>query len=545
MAAGWEGRMIARIRSRTTRDRLIQCLIVAIASAIALGAARPYAGGWNDGSRLATVESLVDEHTWIIDRSTFVQLPSTEAITSPSPYDPSEPALRAHGTLDKLFIHGHFYSDKSPVPALFLAAVYQVLKWVTGWTARAHADWFCWTMTLSCCGLAYALAVVCVHRLGELLRLPVAWNLAYTASFGLGTVALRYAEQVNNHILLLGVTAALALQIARIEREMRVGMMRRWRFAAVGGLAGLGYTIDLGVGPVILLCTAVLLLVFLRSTTRSPDLHTPFVAATGSGRSACWLFVLSAVPWLVLHHSINFAIGGTFRPANANAEFFCWPGSPFGVRNLTGSWAHEGPLSFCVYAASMLAGKRGFLGHNLPLFLCLPAFVLVIRRRRRHERGLVWAGAVCAGSWLLYAATSNNSSGQCCSIRWFVPLLAPGFFVLGVLLRQYPRYRSDFLVLSAWGVLLVALMREGPWMMHMVPFFWPIQAAALLSWALIHRWRLRMTHESADGLPPRSVAPTLLASGRFLQMGHQRAVTAMAAHYSHAADDSPQSAPDE
>src|SRR5687767_12101081 len=46
------------------------------ASLIALVSARPYAGGWNDGSRLATVESLVDRHTLAIDDSMFVNVAS-------------------------------------------------------------------------------------------------------------------------------------------------------------------------------------------------------------------------------------------------------------------------------------------------------------------------------------------------------------------------------------------------------------------------------------------------------------------------------------
>ena len=43
--------------------------------AIALVSARDYAGGWNDGSRLATVESLVDYHTLAIDKSIYVDVP--------------------------------------------------------------------------------------------------------------------------------------------------------------------------------------------------------------------------------------------------------------------------------------------------------------------------------------------------------------------------------------------------------------------------------------------------------------------------------------
>ncbi len=47
-------------------------VVLAAAVVVAAVSAHPYAGGWNDGSRLATVESLVDRHTWAIDDSIFV-----------------------------------------------------------------------------------------------------------------------------------------------------------------------------------------------------------------------------------------------------------------------------------------------------------------------------------------------------------------------------------------------------------------------------------------------------------------------------------------
>jgi hypothetical protein len=58
-------------------------------------------------------------------------------------------------------------------------------------------------------------------------------------------------------------------------------------------------------------------------------------------------------------------------------------------------------------------------------------------------------------------------------------------------LKRHPECRLDFLILSAWGALLVLFMHEGPWIMHMVPYFWPIQIAALLSWAIRHHFRHR------------------------------------------------------
>ena len=75
-------------------------------------------------------------------------------------------------------------------------------------------------------------------------------------------------------------------------------------------------------------------------------------------------------------------------------------------------------------------------------------------RDRPGARAGVSPVAWCGGTWLLYAALSNNYSGPCCSIRWFVPFLAPAYYVLALLLKRFPEYRWDFYVLSGWGAVL-------------------------------------------------------------------------------------------
>jgi hypothetical protein len=447
------------------------------AAAIALVSARPYAGSWQDGSRFASVEALVDYHTLAIDNSIFVQVPVSPPSSAPYPAD--EPDLRRYGTCDKLYINGHFYTDK-PVPALLLASVYQLWQWAGGATARERPDYFCWVLTLASAGLAYVIAVWCMYRLGQPLRLPLALRLALTASFALATLALPYTRHVNTHILLLAVGAAAFLSLTRMAEATSASTTPWLRLAGLGTLAGLGYTLDLGAGPVLLVC--LLGLVVYRSRRLGP------VA----------VFLLAALPWLITHHALNYAIGGTLRPVNSVPEYSTWPGCPFTPSNLTGSWKH-GAGHFLVYAAALLAGKRGFLGHDLPLFLALPGIVVLLRRRPAVWAEVVCAACWCAGTWLLYAALSNNYSGTCCSVRWFVPLLAPGYYVLALFLRRCPEYRWDFHVLSGWGLILGGLMWwHGPWMNHMVPWFWPLQAAALMSWLGCRLWRRRLDRSRPD-----------------------------------------------
>jgi hypothetical protein len=160
------------VPSRHTREKkpLMLLLVASLAGFIALASARPYAGSWNDGSRLATIESLIDQGTLAIDRSIFVEVPKPETDVA-LPYPSNRPVLLQYGTQDKLWINGHFYSDKSPVPAFMLAGFYKLWQELTGLTARGRPDAFCWWMTIFSSGLAYVVAVTSVYRLGCHLQL--------------------------------------------------------------------------------------------------------------------------------------------------------------------------------------------------------------------------------------------------------------------------------------------------------------------------------------------------------------------------------------
>ncbi|MGH7137620.1 MAG: hypothetical protein ACREHD_17880, partial [Pirellulales bacterium] len=336
---------------------------------IAVVSARDDAGGWNDGSRLATVESLVDRHTLAIDESIFVRSPAVADALNP--YSPGNELLRAKGTQDKLFIAGHYYSDKSPLPAFWLAAWYQILQWLTGLTAREHPRLFCYGMTVVSSGMAYVLTAWSVWRLALRHQLPLATCFLLTGSISLATIALPYARHVNNHILLLAVVALLMLALDQIGVRRQASGVRKMTAvpvlarspavlagspdpasggdrrspvllsAAAGTLAGVGYTIDLGLGPVLLLCAALIVAYRARSVV------------------ALVCFGLAAAPWPMAHHALNYLTGGTLDPANSVAEYLTWPGSPFSAKNMTGGWAHHDLGHFLLYAAALLYGKHG------------------------------------------------------------------------------------------------------------------------------------------------------------------------------------------
>src|SRR5690349_4034542 len=107
---------------------------VLAAAVLAAAGARPFAGAWNDGSRLAAAESLGERGTLVIDDSIFVRVPPPEE-GRPAPYPPDRPDLLLLGTRDKLLVGGHFYSDKSPVPNVLMAGLYRAWLALGGPTA--------------------------------------------------------------------------------------------------------------------------------------------------------------------------------------------------------------------------------------------------------------------------------------------------------------------------------------------------------------------------------------------------------------------------
>ena len=111
----------------------------------------------------------------------------------------------------------------------------------------------------------------------------------------------------------------------------------------------------------------------------------------------------------------------------------------------------------------LLLGKVGFVLFNLPLWLALVGFVVLMRRSIAERPELISAGAWAIGTWLAYAALSTNYSGGALSIRWFVPLLATGFYVLSVFLRDHRSTALTSLSVSDQE------MKAGPFVEHLEP----------------------------------------------------------------------------
>lgn len=419
-------------------------VLAALALALGVIGARSQPGGINDGSRLATSESLVDRGTLAIDDSVFVHPPPEQIARLPLPDEPDLPYSLRDGTLDRLRIGGHFYSDKPMVPAVLTAAAYRALM-ALGWPRPGERpDVFCRACTVLNCGLGYAAAVGFMWVLGRRVELSPGWRMVWLVGFALATVLPAYTRNLNAGIPQLAAVAGLAVCLSRIaEAGARTPW---WSLAWAGTCVGFAYTIDQASGAPLVLAAAVAVAVRTRRTLA--------VAA----------FLLASLPWAAAHHAINYAIGGVWLvPLNMVPEYLDWPGSIFDTSNMTGVVRHT-PLGLVAYTWLLLFGRVGFVVCNPPLFLALAFGWRVLARSLPDRVELAALAGWCVAVVGVYAVLSDNYGGTCLSVRWFVPLLVPAFWVLARLLVAFPHCRPDFAVLTLGGLVASAMMWPcGPW----------------------------------------------------------------------------------
>jgi hypothetical protein len=241
----------------------------------------------------------------------------------------------------------------------------------------------------------------------------------------------------------------------------------------LGLLGGAAYTADFGIGPHLLLISLGV------ARWRYANL------------SAVAIVAAAAAPLVILHHALNFAIGGTLAPASTIPEYFAWPGSIFDATSLTGRWNHPTMEAALRYGFELLFGKHGFVFHNTPLLLAAPALAIVWHRRQTMEEWptVVGACAFVATTWVTYAALSTNFAGVSASIRWFVPWLAPVYFVLCVWLHTVRQAWIPFAALSGIGAIIIfSMWPKGPWMRVDVPLYsvWAAVAVSIvIVWAIV------------------------------------------------------------
>jgi hypothetical protein len=378
-------------------------------------------------SRLGTTESLVERGEFMLDGSLYAF------------------------TIDKVRVNGHFYSHQPPATAVIGALAYFPLYecglrlfppfWI-------GADLLFFFVN----GLAALIAVICFYRCLALFGFTGGLQLLMTAVLGTCTLLLSYSVTYNSHGVAAASLIAAFYCYLRAERgSTKYTVLSGFAFSLTGALehAALVYYA----------LFAVLVL-------------------SKRGFYAFVYFVLPASLTMLPTLYYYRAVSGSIAPLATRPEFFEYPGSYWsaGKESLTGiHW--NTPIFTIRYAFRCLFGSRGFLLYNPVLTLGLIGTVQTITRR--GDRWLE-ALAIAVASIIFvgyYVMGSTNYSGQCYSIRWFVPIIpvlmvfaGPQFQKLTIGWRRYGL--ALLLLVSAFYAFAGAM---NPWVLeghgYATPFY--------------------------------------------------------------------------
>ena len=381
-------------------------------------------GGWNDASRLAMVEALVEHGRLAVDGTAMGRI-----------------------TGDVARIDGRFYSDKPPALALLAVPVYAVEArlGITFATARPRA--YYWT-TLLTVGLTTLLGLVALERFLRRIVADPRWRAATVAGIAFGTLNTSYSITFSNHPP--AATALLA------------GTLLLWRWRRFG--AGLA---SVAAGAALVGIAAL--------TDHGAAFFAPALAAylgwPGAPRRLPAVLVFATIVGVALaaYAAYAFALSGSPLPLSLQPRLFEYPGSYFaGSAHLAGSSLPHGTASaLLAYAGLCLVGRRGLFSHTPTLLFVLLGMLRCALDRTYAWRAEVWAVLIPTCVLVAYyLVTSTDAGGNAYGVRWFC-LFIPLAYVF--LADAYGRLRSRhgrtlFWVAYAVSIPLALIGALDPWL---------------------------------------------------------------------------------
>jgi len=395
----------------------------------------PHASSFNDQSRMAAVESLVQRGAWIIDESPFYR------------------------TVDRILVDGHFYSDKPPVLTFIASGVYAVLhdgfhltldaEWCdfdeSPCHCRAfcddHSDWAYYLLTLLLIGLPSALMLALFYSMTGLFGLANPAALLLTTILGLATPVFPYSTVFNSHVpaaacLLAGFYAVLRARLSSARDEC----VHRWLFVA-GLLTALAFTFDLG--------TILFFVAFfgyaaweprpkVGATTASDgrisdqerfcppgSAPLPRLLTTCASMVKClpWSYLLGGLLPIALMAILDYQVVGNPLPPYMYTRGYDYAGSRF-PQTIAGN---RSPQNVWLYGLRLLFGDHGLFAFSPVLLVAVVALMRVWRDRADRLRGAAATIGLTSSLFILYFILfTDNFGGAAYGPRWytvFIPLL--------------------------------------------------------------------------------------------------------------------------
>ena len=328
-------------------------------------------GSGNEASRFATVERLLDAHTFAIDRSPFL-------------------------TVDRVRVGGHYYSDKPLLLSVAVAALDWPLTRLFDLSFHRQRSLLVYLSTAL--AVTVWLPVLTILLYGRLVRagLDRRWALAGAALLPLSSWVLPYATTLTNHVPAAIALFGLLMLLERLEAD---GGGRLRGALAAGVLCGLLAALEIPTGGVFLLVGIALL------------------ASRGEHRRARTLaWIAGFLIVLGLEAVIDVLAYGNPLPAYLVPGAFDFPGN---VHTQRIAGLHR-PADLPAYLWGMTFGLRGFFSY-MPWLLLGPVWLW--QQRRMLPRLELACAAAALALFAFYGTQTGDFGGWAYGFRFLVPMV--------------------------------------------------------------------------------------------------------------------------
>jgi len=369
------------------------------------------AHSWSDYSRMATIQSVVEDNSLIINYSDF-------GLTG-----------------DKVFVNGNFYSDKlitSVVPGII---VYWVL-FKAGIFLSFGSNLAYQLITLFTIKLFWLAGLAAFYKILQRVNIKELHRWVLVFILGFASTYFSYSTVYNNHLL-----TASYLIIAFYFYMKAIEQIKTSQYLFMSGLffslAGSGNM------PSAIFYVSFFILILINKEIRSKLVF--FLIPT----------IFTVLPTLI----INFQISGSILPVTMNIEYFDYPGSMWADRmdSLSGM-ASNGFGFFLIYSLRLLFGLKGFITYHPYLLIAIPLMITEIIKSRQFKKEAIAISAASFIMMLYYFLFTNNFGGDSFGIRWFVALLPFFIFFLYSYFQKPNKKLNLFLFASVSFAFAVAII---------------------------------------------------------------------------------------
>jgi len=395
---------------------------------------KTYVGSGNVGSRFATIESLVERGTFVIDDSTFFGNAKTYPIVGEKPVMRKNNYEAINGTNDKVLINGHFYSDKPVVLPFLASGPYWVLNNL-GINFRNHGGLATYLLTLFTVGIAVSFLAMFFYKFSKKNKINDKNSLILTFSLIFATLIFPFSVTFNNHII--------AACFIFISFYLLMYGNKNWHYYIAGLLASLATVIDLVSGGI-----------FMVGYLLYPIFKKKYVNSI--------FYLLGLIIPLLLHAVLTIPITGDILPGSMHAEYWQYPGSGFDETSLTGVAKQGSSVNVLVYSFHSLLGYRGLFLYTPLLALSIFLALKNINKNFKIESILILISCGLIISY--YMLFSDNYGGWSYGIRWFVSFI-PMLFLFNVYVFKENNYKlvKIFYILSVISLGFSIIGVYQPW----------------------------------------------------------------------------------